>query len=141
MELSVVEFLKSYKHALHDFEVCKVRLEELEAQCTKLTGHSLDSIPTRHGNSGAADGQLAALADLRTEYERRVAEAIGRYTKVERFILGVQNPVYREILHAVYVRDVQVKSLPMLFGKSREWCRYQKSRALHVAEAMYAGLK
>lgn len=140
MEISVVEFLKSYKHALHDFEICKLRLEDLETQCTKLTGHSLDSM-SRHGNSGAADGQLAALADLRTEYERRIAEAIGQYTRVERFILEIQNPVYREILHAVYVRDVQVKSLPMLFGKSREWCRYQKSRALHVAEAMYAGLK
>lgn len=141
MELPVIEFLESYKHSLHDFRIYKERLTELEAQCQRLTGRGLDGMPPGHGSGGAADSQLAALADLRTEYEQRVKGALDQYTRVERFILEIQNPVYREILHAIYVQDVQVKALPVVFQRSREWCRYQKSRALSAAQKLYAGIK
>lgn len=141
MELSVVEFLKSYKHSLHDFRIYEEHLAELETQCKRLMGHGLDGMPPRHGSGGAADSQLAALADLRTECEKRAKTALDQYTRVEKFILEIQNPVYREILHAIYVQDAQIKSLPAVFGRSREWCRYQKSRALHAAQKLYAGME
>lgn len=137
MSFAVTGYLKSYLRELREMETCKTRIAELRAQCERLTGRGADGMPSGHGSGGAADSQLAALADLTAEYEMKVKAASTRCADVERFINALPNATHREMLLAIYIRGEQIKALPSRFDRSAEWCRYKRIDAILAAEKLY----
>lgn len=140
MSFEVVSYLKSYQRELREMETCKTRIAELRAQCERMTGRGVDGMPSGHGSGGAADSQLAALADLTAEYEEKVKAASRRCTDVERFINLLPSETHRAMLMAVYIQGEQIKALPSRFDRSAEWCRYKRIDALKAAEKLYEEL-
>lgn len=99
----VRRFLTSAVEAKLEIARHKMRAEELESRCTKVTA-SMSGMP----GGGGADAQAlwAALADERTkehEAELRETEA---YHRVESFIDKLPSSTHRTILRLRYLNDM-----------------------------------
>lgn len=137
-DLRVKAYLSRYRELNRKVEEYDERIRRMVVRAEKLTGRELDGMPSGRGDSGANDGALAALADLR-EQERKALRAFwDSGEEIERFISEIDNAVYRDMLCAVYLAQHTAQTLPIHFHKSASWCRRTRKLALEAAEKLYA---
>ena len=99
---SADDFLRSVREARIEKRRCELRLEELHAQCEKVTASYGPLAPGGSGDDHR-DGLLAAAAEQADELTRRRAYYVRRQGLVEQFITRVPEPKYRVILRLRYV--------------------------------------
>lgn len=94
----VRRFLSSVVEARVEADRLTYRLQQLEAQATKVTA-SLTGMPRGGGDH---ENLLASLADMREENARAIVAAEQQVEKVTNFIDKLENPVSRIILKLRY---------------------------------------
>lgn len=135
----VREYLSAFREKLKENAFMLEQIGKLEAECKSagLTAR-LDGMPKARRNGGAKDSHLIELADLTTEYDKNVQEASRMGVDLFRFINGIPNLKYRQVLFTLYVDGVPVEDLPEVLGKSKSWCAYTRKGALAEAEKLYS---
>jgi len=96
------EFLRSVREARVETRRCEFRLEELRAQCEKVTA-SYGPLMPGGGGDDHKDGLLAAAAEQAGELNERRVYYLRRQWLVEQFITRVPEPKHRVILRLRYV--------------------------------------
>jgi len=101
---------------------------------------------------GVADGLGGASVGERVQTSRnlhRGADAIGNYIDLEREIAALKQErqaIIRtieqlpsteyDLIHKLYVQDYTMKELAYHFGKSYDWVKFKKKRALMLVQSL-----
>lgn len=93
------EFLESYKGLVLEAKRLGLSARSLWEAATGVTSH-LSGMPRSNGDS---EDVKVALAQASQDTDRRLAEALWKRHEVERFLDGIENDVYRNLLKMRYV--------------------------------------
>lgn len=93
------EFLESYKGLVLEAKRLGLSARSLWEAATGVTSN-LSGMPRSNGDS---ESLKVALAQASQDTERRLAEALWKRHEVERFLDGIENDVYRNLLKMRYV--------------------------------------
>ena len=110
----VREYLTSVVEARMEIKRLQHKVAQLEAQATKTT-NVLTGMP--RGGGSDRDKVLATLADLTSDYCRRIAEAEKRERDVDLFIQSIPSRDSRLILRLRYIEGFGWRKVLTALGK------------------------